>query len=80
MLSGSFFQGEVYDSRKTDESNRTWRKTVKLDQEKTVSKSVGEWNEVKLRPSYGDRVLSSNSSWEVRMPARLHIQQLSNRL
>ncbi|MDE7345518.1 MAG: family 78 glycoside hydrolase catalytic domain [Muribaculaceae bacterium] len=71
MVVGSFFQGEIYDSRRDDmgrnAEERTWQKTVKLQFDETVAPVSGGWSDVNLRPSFGDRVLAVDTIAAVSM-------------
>ena len=62
VVTGSFFHGEVYDSRRDDligeGSARTWHKAERLPFEQTVAPVAGGWDDIDLRPSFGDRVLA----------------------
>ncbi len=72
---GSFFQGEIYDSRRDDmerqasqsAGNRIWQKTVKLPFDATIAPVSGGWSDVNLRPSFGDRVLAVDTLTAVSM-------------
>lgn len=65
IVVGSFFQGEIYDSRSDDmerqasqpAEKRIWKKAVRLPFEESVAPVAGGWTDVNLRPSFGDRVL-----------------------
>ncbi len=68
ILVGSFFQGEIYDSRKDDlrgtheAQDRTWTKTVLLPlNDNTLAPVGGGWSDVNLRPTFGDRVLAGDT-------------------
>lgn len=75
IVVGSFFQGEIYDSRKDDMERgksrsgvkRTWQKTIRLPKEKSVAPVEGGWKNTNLRPSFGDRVLASDTLTAVAM-------------
>lgn len=57
LKAGSFFQGEVFDSKKRDSEERIWLKTLPLNIEETICKSIGDWRNVNIRPTYGNKVL-----------------------
>ena len=65
MVVGSFFQGEIYDSRRDDitlqnpqvAEVRIWSKTVRLPFEESTAAFADGWLDGRLRPSFGDRVL-----------------------
>lgn len=75
MLVGSFFQGEVYDSRRDDMARqssqlakkRIWTKTEKLPFDETVAPVAGGWSDGRLRSSFGDRVLAVDTLTAVSM-------------
>lgn len=75
VVVGSFFQGEIYDSRRDDmerqatksTEKRVWQKAVKLPFEKTVAPVEGGWSDVNLRPSFGDRVLAVDTLTAISM-------------
>lgn len=54
---GSFFQGEIFDASVSD-VGRIWRRAQEISTDSTVCREVGRWDEVNLRPSYGDRVVA----------------------
>lgn len=65
LLVGSFFHGEVYDSRKEDmggrlpsRPHRAWSNAEVLPLAETVAPLPGGWEGVDLRPTFGDRVLA----------------------
>ena len=72
---GSFFQGEIYDSRRDDmklpaskpADERIWNKAVRLPFEESAAPVAGGWAEVNLRPSFGDRVLAVDTIAAVSM-------------
>lgn len=76
ILVGSFFQGEIYDSRRDDlravgdtamSPDRKWWNAVGLSLDKTVAPVYGGWSDVNLRPSFGDRVLAVDTIAAVSM-------------
>lgn len=71
LVVGSFFQGEIYDSRRDDlkgeGSGRLWKNTVRLPFGATVAPVSGGWSEVSLRPAFGDRVLAVDTLAAVSM-------------
>lgn len=75
VVVGSFFQGEIYDSRRDDMEQqasqpaeaRIWNKAVKLPFDESVAHVAGGWSDVNLRPSFGDRVLSVDTISAVSM-------------
>ena len=75
MVVGSFFQGEVYDSRRDDmerqqsqlAKERIWTKAVALPFDETVAPVAGGWADGRLRSSFGDRVLAVDTLAAVSM-------------
>ncbi|MDE5871657.1 MAG: family 78 glycoside hydrolase catalytic domain [Muribaculaceae bacterium] len=75
MVVGSFFQGEIYDSRRDDmerhasrhAEKRIWNRAVRLPFEETVAPVAGGWSDVSFRPSFGDRVLAVDTIVAVSM-------------
>ena len=75
MVVGSFFQGEIYDSRRDDlklqsshpAGERIWRKSVSLPFEESTATFAGGWSDGRLRPSFGDRVLPVDTLTAVSM-------------
>ena len=71
LVTGSFFHGEIFDSRRDDlqgeGSGRVWRNAVKLPFEQTVAPVAGGWDDANLRPSFGDRVLAVDTLTAVSM-------------
>ena len=57
VLEASFFNGEVYDNSRNPK-DQTWRPTVEISIDSTVNKNIGSWENIKLRPTYGDRVIA----------------------
>ena len=55
IQSGSFFMGETYDASKT-EKNKEWYPAQEIILEGTVNNSIGDWENINLRPSFGDSV------------------------
>lgn len=56
LIEGSFFQGEIYDATNSDHTTFVWKPTVEIAIDSTVNKSIGSWDAINLRPSFGDRV------------------------
>ena len=71
LVTGSFFHGEIFDSRRDDlqgeGSGRIWRNAVKLPFEQAVAPVAGGWNDVNLRPSFGDRVFAVDTLTAISM-------------
>ncbi|MDE6785468.1 MAG: family 78 glycoside hydrolase catalytic domain, partial [Muribaculaceae bacterium] len=65
VVVGSFFQGEIYDAKKEDSGN--WTKTVVLPLKESVAPVAGGWDNVKLHPGFGDRVLAVDTLTAVSM-------------
>lgn len=56
VVEGSFFQGEIYDATRLDAPDRVWKPAVEVAIDSTVNKTVGDWDAIDFRPSFGDRV------------------------
>lgn len=75
IMVGSFFQGEIYDSRQDDmeqrdrhlAAERTWQKAVRLPKGGIVAPLEGGWENTNLRLSFGDRVLAIDTLTAVSM-------------
>ena len=75
IVTGSFFQGEIFDARRDDMNRqasmpaekRIWRKTVKLPFDEMAAPVAGGWSDFRLRPSFGDRVLAVDTLTAVSM-------------
>ncbi|MDE6291643.1 MAG: family 78 glycoside hydrolase catalytic domain, partial [Muribaculaceae bacterium] len=64
VIVGSFFQGEVYDARKED---MNWYPAVSLPFGEAVAPVAGGWDNVRIRPTFGDRVLAVDTLTAVSM-------------
>lgn len=58
LIGGSFFQGEIMDASRSAGQRRDWKQAVEIPLENTVCTSVGSWDNIRLIPSFGDRVLA----------------------
>lgn len=52
VVEGSFFQGEIFDSRKKP----SWHPAAEISTDTTANPNIGAWNNLNLRPSFGTRV------------------------
>lgn len=60
LLLGSFFNGEIYDNSR-NLKNRIWEPVVEIDLDSTVNKSIGDWGNIKLLSSFGDRITANDT-------------------
>lgn len=69
VKAGSFFNGEVYDATLEDPSALSWRPAVEISADTTVCTAAGRWDEVNLRPSFGDEVTAVDTLTAVALSA-----------
>lgn len=63
VVEGSFFQGEILDTRKKP----TWKQAVEISTDSTVNTSIGSWENINFRPSFGTRVCGVDTLYAISM-------------
>ena len=60
ILEASFFNGEVVNNSKRG-MKQTWKPAIEIGVDSTVNKGIGSWDNITFRPSFGDRVLATDT-------------------
>ena len=61
LIQGSFFQGEIYDATREDGKERVWKPAGEVVLVNSVNESVGGWNNINFRHSFGDFVSATDT-------------------
>ncbi|MDE6533712.1 MAG: glycoside hydrolase family 78 protein [Muribaculaceae bacterium] len=67
LVEGSFFQGEVYDASRNGVRGSDWKPAVEIAVDSTVNNPLGNWTDVDIRETYGDRVIAVDTLKAVSM-------------